>query len=288
MNKPRPKSILVYSAALLVVLYSIWPVLIMTLEGFDIDLSPIFSGRGLRYIGGVPYFSGGIFPTPVNYMDALNLGHFPRLVVNSTAIASLSIVFAMLVGVPAAYALARLRIRGKKVLGFLLLALRTVSPFAVVLPMFLLFIRTGLWDTYQGVAVVYLVLVLPVIVWVVRGFFSEIPRETYEAAALFGASEKQIFLRIALPLVVPGIIVTSIFAFSLIWNEFLIADILTGPASKTVSVGVWGGVGGNVGFRNVGWSELNAAGALAFYPAFSMLLIIRRYLAKGFSLATAS
>jgi len=258
----------------------------MAEEGYSIDLGPIFSGNGIRFIGGVPYYSGGIFPTPIHYLDALSIGNFPRLVANSTAIAILGVTLAILLGMPAAYALARLRIRGKSVVAFILLALRTVSPFAVILPLFLLFVHNGLWDTHLGVAIGYLVTVLSVVVWMLRGFFTDVPREAYEAAELFGASDRQIFWRIALPLILPGIAVTAVFAFALIWNEFLMADVLTGPVTRTVSVGVWTGLGESA-FKVVEWEDLNAAGTLAFLPAIFMFLMIRKYLAKGFSLATA-
>ena len=277
---------LLYSALIFSSLYTVWPLTIMAEEGFSIDLGPIFSGGGIRFIGGVPYYSGGIFPTPVHYLDALGIGNFPRLVGNSTAIALLGVSLSILLGMPAAYALARLKIRGKSVVAFILLALRTVSPFAIILPLFLLFVHNGLWDTHLGVAIGYLVAVLSVVVWMLRGFFTDVPREAYEAAELFGASDRQIFWRVAMPTILPGIMVTAVFAFALIWNEFLMADVLTGPVTRTVSVGVWTGLG-ETAFKVVEWDDLNAAGTLAFLPAIIMFLVIRKYLAKGFSLATA-
>jgi multiple sugar transport system permease protein len=259
----------------------------MVLEGFDIDLAPLFSGKAVRIIGGVPFESGGIFPTAIHYIDQLTLANFPHLVLNSTAIALIGVGVGLLVGLPAAYALSRLRLRGKGVFSFLILALRTVSPFAVILPLYLLYVDQGLWDTYVGLGVAYLVVVLPVIVWLLKGFIDDVPKETYEAAETFGASERQVFMRVCLPIIIPGIAVTAVFAFALIWNEFLIASVLTGPVTKTVSVGVWAGTGEASGFRSVNWDDLNAAGALATIPAMAMLLAIRKYLAKGFSLATA-
>jgi multiple sugar transport system permease protein len=277
---------LLYLTLFVADLYSIWPVTIMMEEGYGIDLSPIFSGRGVRFIGGTPYYSGGVNPTPVHYLDALNFGRFPKLVMNSAVIALTSVAIALLMGVPAGFALARLRIRGKGILVALLLVLRTVSPFIVILPLFLLFVHEGLWDTYQGMSLAYLAIILSVVVWMLRGFFADLPRETYEAAELFGASDKQIFRKVALPIVLPGIAVTAVFAFALIWNEFLMANILTGPAVETASVGIWAGLGAS-NFKSVGWNDLNAVGTLAFVPAIVLFLLIKKYLAKGFSLAMA-
>ncbi|HEV2137507.1 MAG TPA: carbohydrate ABC transporter permease [Nitrososphaerales archaeon] len=278
----------VYLGATLAVLFSAWPILIMVLESFSIDLSPFFSGKGIRFIGGVPYYSGGIFPTISNYADALNYAGFPRLMVNSLAIALGGISIALVAGVPAGYAMARMEARGKEAIGFMLLALRAVSPFAVVLPLYLLYVRTGLWDTHLGMSVAYLAIDIPVVVWMARGFFADVPRSIYEAAESSGANERQIFWRVALRLVVPGLVATAVFAFVLIWDEFLMASLLTGPVSQTVSVGIWTGAGESIGaFKTINWDEVNTFGTLAFVPAYFVVIAIRRYLARGFSLATA-
>jgi len=279
----------VYLGLALAFLFSFWPILVMALEGADIDLGPIFSGRGISYVAGVPYYSGGIYPSLANYRDALLLGNFPRLVFNSTSIAVLSIAIALVAGVPAGYTLARSKLRGVGAIGFLLLALRTVSPFAIILPLYLTYVQVGLFDTTLGISIAYLVIDVPVVVWMLSGFFSEIPKSLYEAAESSGANERQIFWRIAVPSVAIGIAATAIFAFVLIWNEFLIASLLTASVTKTVSVGIWSGVGeGFGGLKSANWDEINAGGTLAFIPAYAVLLVVRRYLARGFSLATTS
>jgi multiple sugar transport system permease protein len=277
----------VYLGLLLATLFSFWPIMTMAFEGLDIDLGPLWSGKGVDFVSGVPYYSGGFFPTLANIRDALEWGNFPRLVLNSSTIAFLSIAIALAAGIPAGYALARSRLRGMGAMGFLLLALRTVSPFAIVLPLYLTYVRIGLFDSYLGMSLAYLVIDVPVVVWMLSGFFREIPGSVYEAAETSGASESQIFWRIALPSVAVGIAATVIFAFVLIWNEFLMASLLTGAATKTVSLGVWSGVGEAFGgLQSADWDAINAAGSLAFVPAFALILLVRRYLAKGFSLAT--
>jgi len=279
----------VYLGLVVASLFAFWPVMIMALEGADIDLGPLFSGKGVSYVAGVPYYSGGFFPSWANYRDALLWGNFPRLVSNSTTIALLSIAVALLAGIPAGYALARSRLRGMGAVGFLLLALRTVSPFAIVLPLYLVYVRVGLFDTTLGMSLAYLVVDVPVVVWMLSGFFSEVPAGIYEAAEISGATERQIFWRIAVPYVTVGIAATAVFSFVLIWNEFLMASILTGASAKTVSLGIWSGVGeGFGGLNSANWDAINAAGALAFVPAFALVVLVRQYLAKGFSLATAS
>lgn len=279
----------VYLGLLLATLFSFWPIMTMAFEGADIDLGPLWSGKGIDFISGVPYYSGGFFPSWANFRDALQYDAFPRLVFNSSTIALLSIAIALAAGVPAGYALARSKLRGMGAMGFLLLALRTVSPFAIVLPLYLTYIGIGLWDSYLGMSLAYLVIDMPVVVWMLSGFFREVPGSVYEAAETSGATERQIFWRIALPMVAAGIAATVIFAFVLIWNEFLMASVLTGSTTKTVSLGVWSGVGEAFGgLQSADWDAINAAGTLAFLPAFALILIVRRYLAKGFSLATAN
>jgi multiple sugar transport system permease protein len=287
---PWARKLFTYGALVFAALYSAWPiVIIMSLEGYEIDLSPIFSGKGIRSVGGVPNFSGGIHPTPIHYLDALKVSAFFRLMENTFAIAFICIVIALVVGIVVAYALARVPIRGKSVIAYMLLALRAVSPFIVVVPLYVIYTQNGQWDTYLGVALAEELVVLSVVVWMLRGFFSDIPREVYEAAETSGASEWQIFSRLALRMVIPGVVVTALFAFVLIWNEFVVADILTGPGAKTVAVGVWTGLGeSTASFKVINWNDLNAAGFLAWIPAIAVMLAIRRYLARGYSLGTAS
>ncbi len=279
-----------WGALIFAALYSVWPITIMLEEGFDIDLSPIFSGKGIALAGGViPYYSGGIHPTLVHYLDALRFNGFFRLMGNTLAISGISIAIALIAGVAVAYALARVDIRGKSIISYVLLALRAVSPFVVVVPLYVVYNQVGLWNTYSGAAVAEELLILSVVVWMLRGFFSDIPKEIYDAAEISGASEWQIFRNVALRMVIPGIVVTALFAFILIWNEFVISEILTGPATKTVAVGVWTGLGENTqAFKVIRFDDLNSAGFLSWLPAIGVMIIIRRYLAKGFSLGTAS
>jgi multiple sugar transport system permease protein len=278
---------LVYFFLIVAAFYSFWPILTMALQGYGIDLSPLFSGKAVRQVGGVPYYSGGIFPTPIFYLDAISLGQFPKLLGNTTVFAAVGIAVALAAGVVAAYALARPPIRGKGAISYFLLALRAVSPFAVVVPLYVSFTRNGLWDTYVGVGLAEDVVVLSVVVWMLRGFFTDIPKDIYEAAAVFGATEGQIFRRVALRMVIPGIVVTGLFAWVLIWNDFVISDIMTGPVTKSVAVGVWSGLGQSA-LRQVSFDDLNAGGFLAWIPAIAVMLTIRRYLAKGYSLGAAS
>jgi multiple sugar transport system permease protein len=272
--------VLLYLAFIVAILYSLFPPIAMAADSVGANIAALFA-----MMGGSPGAHGVFFLTPVLYQAALGLADFPSRALNSLVIAALSIGAALAVGIPVSYILARVDIKGKGAISFVLLALRTVSPFAVVLPLYIFFSRVGLWDTYQGVALAELLFVLTVVVWMVKGFFADIPPQVYDAASIFAPSEGQVFRRVALPLVAGGIAVTAVFGIVLIWNEFLISSIFTGPHTKSVAVGIWEGLG--AGNTSPPFIDLETAAILAYLPALAVMLAMRKYLAKGFSLATA-
>jgi multiple sugar transport system permease protein len=281
----RVRRLPLYFALAFATLYSLYPLLAVALDGMDLNLAALFAQNRLVLIGDVP-FSQGVFTfNPIAYIDALTFNAFPTRVMNSLIIGGIAVATALVVGIPVSYALSRLDVKGKGAISFVLLALRTVSPFAVVVPLYIFFNKINLWDTYPGVALAELLLVLTVVVWMVKGFFADIPKQIYDAAAVSGATEGQIFRRVALPMVIQGIVITAIFGFILVWNEYLISVIMTGPFTKPVSVGVWSGLGATN--KTPDFVDLEAAGTLAFLPAAVVMLAIRKYLAKGFSLGTA-
>jgi len=286
------RRILLYVFAILAAFYSFWPVMVMALEGYNIDFGVIIAGyagkSSVVLIGGVPVRVSSIIPSAYYYLQALTLEAYPRLVANTLVVAAITIAGALAAGIPVAYVLARIDVRGKTLISYLLLALRTVSQYMVIIPLYIAYSRFGIYDTYVGVALAEQLLVLTVVVWMLRGFFSDVPRDVYEAATVFGKNEWQVFRRVVFPMVIPGVVVTTMFALVLLWNEFIIADTLTGVATRTVAVGVWEGMSINqLSFNALAWNSLNAAGFLAYIPAITVMLAIRRYLAKGFSLGMA-
>lgn len=284
-----PKRLLLYVFAILAAFYSFWPIMVMALEGYNIDLGVIIAGKATTIeIGGNKFIPGAIVPTAYYYLQALSVEAYPRLVGDTLVVAALSIAISLAVGIPVAYVLARIDVRGKTLITYLLLALRTISQYVVLVPLYIAYSRLGLFDTFTGIALAEQMLILSVVVWMLRGFFADVPRDIYEAATVFGKREWEVFRRVILPMVIPGVVVTTMFALVLIWNDFLIADTLTGVATRTVAVGVWEGMSINqASFTANAWDPLNAAGFLAYVPAITVMLGIRRYLAKGFSLGTA-
>lgn len=283
----RGQRLLLYLAAAAACVYSFWPIVTMGLEGYNIDLGAIFSGKAFREVAGLPV-AGGLYPTAYYYLQALGKQSYPRLVADTLGIAALSIAIALVVGLPVAYMLARIDVKGKTFVSYLLLAVRTISQFVVVVPLYIAYSELGLYDSFTGIALAEQILILSVVVWMLRGFFSDIPKEIYDAASVYGKSEWQVFRRVVFPMVIPGVVVVTLFALVLIWNDFLLADSLTGTATKTVAVGVWEGLSiSQLAIGAQSWDSLNAAGTLAYLPAMAVMLLIRRYLAKGFSLGMA-
>lgn len=269
-------------------LWVLWPISIMIEEGFRVDIGPLFSGRGASFVGEFFQGQGGIRFSTIEYVKALRIEAYPRLLVNSVLIAGSSVLVAALAGVPAAFTLALYNFRGKAFITYSLLALRTISPFAVLLPFFLIYGRLGLFDTYHGMAIVYLIINLPVLTLMMRGFFKDIPKEIYEAAFISGASNSYVIRKVALPLALPGLAAAAVFAFVGTWNEFFYALFLTGTVTKTVSRGVWSGFSESIeSFKILEFDELNAGGTLAIIPAVILALAVQKYLARGLTLGVA-
>jgi len=248
----------------------------------------LFSGRGASFVGEFFQGQGGIRFSTIEYVKALRVEAYPRLLTNSVIIAVSSVLVAALAGVPAAFTLALYKFRGKAFITYSLLALRTISPFAVLLPFFIIYGRLGLFDTYQGMAIVYLIINVPILTMMMRGFFKDIPKEIFEAAFMSGASDSYILRKIALPLALPGLAAAAVFAFVGTWNEFFYALFLTGTVTKTVSRGVWSGFSESIeSFKILEFDELNAGGTLAIIPAVILALLVQKYLARGLTLGVS-
>jgi multiple sugar transport system permease protein len=215
-------------------------------------------------------------PTLANYISLWN-GAFSASFVNSLLSASLSTALALLLGVPAAYALSRRAGRGKHGLSFAILVTRMAPPIAFTIPFFLFYRWIGLLDTVTGLVLVYTSFNLPLVIWMMQPFFETVPRSLEEAALVDGASARTIFLKIVLPIVAPGIAATAILCFLYAWNDFFFALILTRTSARTAPVAV-------VNFMNYEgweWGKIAAGGSLVMAPVLIFSLAVRRYLVSG-------
>ena len=176
-------------------------------------------------------------PTLQNY-TSLWTGQFPHSFVNSLLASGTSTAVSLLLGVPAAYVLARWRFRGEHHIALWILATRMAPPIAFTIPFFLAFSWAGLMDTITGLAIIYVTFNLALVVWSMRGFFAAVPRSLEEAAWIDGCGVWSAFFRIALPLSAPGLAATGILCFILSWNDFFYALILTRTQAMTAPVAI--------------------------------------------------
>ena len=217
-------------------------------------------------------------PSLVYFEHVAETGGFKALL-NSFIISLSATLLALLIGSLAAYGLARYKVGGDN-LPFYVLSQRFMPPAAVIFP-FLLFFKTLKWmDTYQALILVYLTFNLPYAVWMMRGFFQEIPREIEESALVDGCSPLGTFWRIALPLVTPGLVATGVFCFIFSWAEFFFAVTLTRSDAVTLSVYVVNFFGKMM----VQWGEVGATSIIAMAPLFLLSIIVQRYLVRGLTL----
>lgn len=162
-------------------------------------------------------------PTLSNFDAAINQTSFFRDLGNSLIVVGGTVVFAIVLGIFAAAALSRFRFRGRRTVMVAILVVQMLPGTALLIPTFLVFDRIGLLGTYFGLILAYVAVVLPFSIWVMRGFFIAVPAEIEEAGRIDGASTWQILYKILFPLVAPGVVASSIFAFIAAWNDYLVA-----------------------------------------------------------------
>jgi N,N'-diacetylchitobiose transport system permease protein len=226
-------------------------------------------------------FTPKLIPTSAtlaNFDDVIHRPYFWRVARNSVivvaAVTTLSLVLAFL----AALALAKFRFYGRRAFIVLIIGVQMVPLNALIIPLYILLSRAHQVDKLTGVIVTYLTFVLPFCVWTLRGFLLGVPRELEEAAMVDGSTRFGAFLRILLPLVAPGLVATSIFAFIQVWNEFIIAYILlSSPEKQTLTV--W--LAQFTSLRGTQWGPLMAGATLTAIPVVLFFVAVHRRIAFG-------
>ena len=219
-------------------------------------------------------------PTFSNYAEALGGDGVARSLVNSLIIAVCTTALAVLLGCPAAYALARFDFRGKKELWFWFITNRMVSPIVLALPFFLIVRNIGLLDTHLVLILVYLTFNLPIVIWICTDQFRSIPYDLNEAALLEGASQWRVFRSICLPLAMPGVAVSAIFSFIFSWNELMYALILTRSEAKTAPAMAVSFMEG----YDLPYGKIMATSTLIVIPVLIFALIASKQLVRGLTM----
>jgi len=218
-------------------------------------------------------------PTLENFIVIINKTQFMELAINSIIASAGSTFLSILLSFPAAYSLARFRMKRKNDLAFMILSLRMFPPIAVAIPFFIMYKRIGLYDTRVGLLLLYTAFNIPLATWLLIGFIKEIPVDLEEAALVDGATHLQVFRKIVLPLISTGMMATAILCFIMSWNEFFLALILTGR-NKTLPVFLYS----FINFREIQWGPLMAAAAIMSSPIIIASIFVRKYLIRGLTL----
>jgi multiple sugar transport system permease protein len=216
-------------------------------------------------------------PTLANYGKVFGELNFVEYLVNSVIVAFGSTALSLAFGVPFAYALARLPIRGREWWARIILFSRMVPAVALVVPMFVLFQQLHLTGSYLALILAHTTFNLPIVIWMMRSFFEELPPELEEAALVDGASRFGAFWRVAVPLASPGMAATAVLCIIFSWNEFLFALVLSGQDTETVPVGV----SSFIGSVSIDWGGSSAAAIVAIVPIFILGFAAQRFLVRG-------
>lgn len=219
-------------------------------------------------------------PTLANYWEVLFEDKVGVALINSIIVAVCTTSLAVILGTPAAYALARFEFRGKTDLWFWFITNRFVSPVVLAFPVFLISRELGLRDTHLALILMYLTFTLPIVIWICTDQFRSIPRELDEAAMLEGASQFRIFRSICLPLAMPGVAVSSILAFIFSWNELLFAYILAPKAAKTAPAMAVTFMEG----YDVPYGKIMATSTLIVIPVLIFALLASKHLVRGLTM----
>ena len=205
---------------------------------------------------------------------------FMRNLWNSVFLSVTSVAVSLLLGVPAAYAFARHKFRGSEDIAFTLLSFKFAPALLVLLPLTLYFQKLGLANTYIGLIWVYQLICLPLILWIVRGYFEDIPADIEYAYRIGGHSWFATFRKIALPLAGPGIAAAGLLAFIFAWNNFVFALVLASADKQPVTVGALAFITSS----GIQYGQISAAIVLSITPTLALALYAQRYLVEGLSL----
>lgn len=269
MNSRQTAAILTGLALVPILAWTLFPIFWITTASFKTELA--LYAQPPQWL-----FS----PILTNYRHVLTTIPFLRYLANSLVIAVGTTLGSVALGTLAGYGFARFRFWGSDTVRFLVLVTRMAPRMALVVPYYLMMQKLGLLDTYTGLVVAYVSFALPFSIWLLIGFFLDIPMEVEEAAMIDGCTRIGVLLRVVIPIAAPGLAVAAIFAFLLSWNEFLFAMILSGVNAKTLPV-VIAGLSTELGPL---YGEMSAAAVMVMLPNMIMTLILQRYLVRGLAL----
>ena len=213
-------------------------------------------------------------PTLRNFQNVFGTQNFGRYILNSVIIGAGCTLVGLLIGLPAAYSIARYR---QNRLAIVILMARMVPGITFLVPLFIIFRRLEMIDTYTSLILAHMLVGLPFIVWVMVPFFESIPRELTEAAVVDGASAMRAFISVVLPLSGPGIVTASILSFVFSWNNFMFSIVLASSRTRTVPVAIYN----FISYAQIDWGGLMAAAVVITLPVLALAIVTQRYVIRG-------
>lgn len=252
-----------YTGTLLILFFVLFPFIWMVLSSFKTQSEMM----NIKHL-----FKFNV--TTQNYKDIFTTYNFVKPIANSFLIALLSTVFSMLLALPASYAIARF---GMKRMALLLLVVRMIPVITFLVPWFSIFTVLGIIDTHFGLILAHMVVALPFIVWIMVPFFETLPRELEESASIDGSTRFNSFIKIIIPLSLPGIVTSAILSFIFSWNNFMLGIILSGRNTKTLPVAIYS----FISYTDINWGGLMAGSVVVTIPVLVISMILQKYIIKG-------
>ncbi|MCG8641712.1 MAG: carbohydrate ABC transporter permease [Desulfobacterales bacterium] len=206
--------------------------------------------------------------------------NFMRSYLNSFIISFGALAISVVIAIPAAYSLARYKFKGKEDLAFTILSFRFAPELLVIIPLFIIFQRIGLYDSYFGLMWVYQLITLPMIIWILRGDMEQVPQELEQSYMLDGYSRWQAVLKVVIPIVRPGLVAGSLLAFIYAWNNFIFGMVLASGRLEPATIAVLK----FLSLEKIRYGEISAAALLICIPSMIFALFARKHLVKGLSM----
>lgn len=263
-NKKVTKAVIRHIMIYGIMLILFFPFFWMVLASFQHNVDILNASKGLFHFT----------PTLKNYETVFGKYHFITPICNSFFVASVSTFLALILGLPAAYAVARYKFRK---LSLIILIVRMISGITFLVPWYMLFMRMKLTNTFTALILSHMLVALPFIVWIMVPFFENLPRELEDAAWVDGSSKVGAFFRIVLLVSSPGIISASMMAFIFSWNNFMFSLVLSGAKTTTLPIAIYS----FVSYASVDWGGLMAAAVVITTPIILLSLFSQKYIITG-------
>lgn len=271
MSSSKREKTLIYLLLAVVLIVFMTPIYLILVS--SLKPSPVMFSRPPVFI---------FTPTLQHYYDLFTMRPFHLQILNSLIVALGSTAFSVTIGTLAAYAISRIKNKWINDVSFWILSMRMFPPIAVVVPYYIIFKTLGMLDTPLALIIVYSTFNIPLTVWLMKGFFDEVPAALEEAAQMDGHGVVTTFLRVTLPLTAPGLAVSAVFCFIFSWNEFLFALMLTGSNAQTVTVAVMSFWSSDA----VQWGRIMAGSFVVLIPGVIFVLTCQRWLVKGLTMGS--